>query len=373
MGAHFLESPCGASDTLAAWGDVGLRRMRVLIDTTYARRAPFSGTGIYVRRLCAELAELDGVELIEVANDRRHPPAGGGLGSVRNLASDLRWTMSELPRLARRAGADLIHHPLPAHAPRAGVPQVITVTDLAYEVLPGHFHRGFRLYSHHHHRAAGRTADAVICISHTTATDVRSIWGVRPDRIRVALLGPGQDLEPTGQMQGTEPTHFLYVGDNEPRKNLETLLSAYALYRARAGASPPLELILAGSASAQQDGVRLERRPSATRLAELYGGAAALVHPSLHEGFGLTPVEAMRVGTPVLAARSPGITEVCADAVLYADPHDPSSFAAAMAELALDSALRAELRERGRRRAAEFSWAKCARAHVDAYSLALRL
>jgi glycosyltransferase involved in cell wall biosynthesis len=73
----------------------------------------------------------------------------------------------------------------------------------------------------------------------------------------------------------------------------------------------------------------------------------------------------------VLAARSPGITEVCADAVRYADPHDPSSFAAVLAELAPDPALRRELGERGRRRAAEFSWAKCARAHVDAYSLAL--
>jgi glycosyltransferase involved in cell wall biosynthesis len=169
------------------------------------------------------------------------------------------------------------------------------------------------------------------------------------------------------------PTHFLYVGDNEPRKNLDTLLSAYVLYRASARAGAPLELILAGSASARLDGVRLEPRPSAARLAELYGGAAALIHPSLHEGFGLTPAEAMRMGTPVLAARSPGIVEVCGDAVLYADPHDPSSFAAAMAELARDPALRGELRERGRRRAAEFSWLRCARAHVAAYSLALGL
>ncbi|MDQ6607998.1 MAG: glycosyltransferase family 4 protein [Actinomycetota bacterium] len=347
--------------------------MRVLIDTTFARRAPLSGTGIYVNRLLSELAELDGVEPIEVANIRRRPPAGGGPGSLRNLGGDIWWATAELPRLARRSRADLIHHPLPAHSPGAGIRQLITVTDLAYEVLPGHFDRGFRLYSHHHHRAAARAADAVICISHTTATDVRRIWGVRPDRIAVALLGPGQDLPPGAGAPAAAPTHFLYVGDNEPRKNLETLLTAYALYRAGGAAGPPLGLILAGSASARMAGVRVEPRPSAARLAGLYRGAAALIHPSLHEGFGLTPLEAMRIGTPVLAARSPGITEVCADAVRYADPRDPAGFATAMAELALDRGLRAELRERGRRRAAEFSWSGCARAHVDAYSLALHL
>ena len=68
--------------------------MRVLIDTTYARRAPFSGTGVYIRRLCDELAAVDGVELIQVANERRRPPAGGGIGSIRNLLGDLRWTVA---------------------------------------------------------------------------------------------------------------------------------------------------------------------------------------------------------------------------------------------------------------------------------------
>jgi alpha-1,3-rhamnosyl/mannosyltransferase len=250
------------------------------------------------------------------------------------------------------------------------MPQVITVTDLAYEVLPDHFDRGFRLYSHHRHRAAARAAAVVICISETTAADVGSIWGVPSERIAVALLGPGQELSSADESSAAaDPRHFLYVGDNEPRKNLAVLLAAYQRYAERA--QQPLELVLAGSASARAPGVRLEPDPGPARLAELYRGAAALVHPSLHEGFGLTPLEAMRIGTPVLAARSPGITEVCADAVRYADPRDPDSFAAAMSELAQDPALRLDLRERGRRRAAEFSWAKCARAHLAAYSLAI--
>jgi glycosyltransferase involved in cell wall biosynthesis len=342
--------------------------VRVLIDTTYAHRAPFSGTGVYIRRLCEELSALDRVELVQVANRRRRPPAGGGAGSVRNVLGDLRWTLLELPRLARRHRAELIHHPLPAWIPLVRIPQVITVVDLAFERLPRHFDRGFALYAHTTHRAAARAAKVVVCISETTAADARELWHVPAERIVVAPLGPGQELRPTASDR-PPPSHFLYVGDNEPRKNLPVLLEAYAAYRS--DVPTPLDLVLAGSAAAQAPGVIPVSSPSAAVLHDLYRQAAALVHPSLYEGFGLTAVEAMVLGTPVLAARSPGIVEICADAVRYADAGDPQSFARGMAELAANPGLRDELAARGRRRAERFSWAACARAHEDAYSLAL--
>ena len=341
--------------------------MRVLLDTTYSRRAPYSGTAIYLRCLEGALAAVQDVEVAGASNHRRHPPAGGGLGSARNLLADTWWAAVRLPWLARGLGADLIHHPLPAMAPWAPVPQVITVLDLAFERLPDHFDRRYRIYAHHRHRAAARAARAVICISETTAADVSALWGVPAERVVVAPLGPGQMVRVNHS--GQSPQHFLYVGDAEPRKNVQVLLAAYSSYREQV--SDPLELVLAGSASAVGAGVRTERAPSSQRLAELYAAAAALVHPSLYEGFGLTPLEAMTVGTPVLAARSPGVTEVCADAALYADPTDAGAFAAAMIEIAGDPALRHDLATRGSIRAAHFSWADCARRHVDAYSLAL--
>jgi len=345
--------------------------MRVLLDTTYARRAPHSGTAIYLRQLQRALAELGALDVSAASNQRRGAPAGGGLGSVRNLLIDAWWSWIALPGVARANRADLIHHPLPARAPMARVPQVVTVHDLAFERVPGEFDSRFRAYARRTHRAAARAASVVICISETTAADVRSLWGVPVERIVVAPLGPGQELSATlGAGHEGEPTHFLYVGDAEPRKNLGVLLAAYARYRERV--QRPLELVLAGSADADGAGIRVERSPSSTRLAELYAAAAALVHPSLYEGFGLTPLEAMSIGTPVVAARSPGLTEVCGRAAVYADPHDPEAFAIAMTQIAADSTLREELAERGRARAGGFSWSQCAQRHLDAYSLALR-
>lgn len=340
--------------------------MRVVLDTTFALRGA-SGTGVYLVRLAAALRDL-GVDVVEVADERRRPPGGGGVRSARNFARDLWWTEVALPARAHEAGADLVHHPLPAAALVARIPQVVTVHDVAFERLPDYFDPRFREYARRAHRAAARYAACVVCVSETTARDVRALWGVPAERIVVALHGPGQEPAP-GSLERGSPRHFLYVGDDEPRKNLAALRAGYRLYRE--AAADPLPLVLAGSAEARDDGIRVERRPEAGRLADLYADAAALVHPSLYEGFGLTPLEAMTAGTPVLAARSPGVSEVCGDAVRYVDPRDPPAWAAAMAELAESSELRRDLAERGRRQAAGFSWARSARAHVEAYTLAL--
>ncbi len=347
--------------------------MRVLLDTTFAARAPYSGTAVYLERLQAACSQLDGLEIVPACNKRRGAPAGGGLGSVRNLLADRWWTGVELPRLARELHADVIHHPLPAKGAKGkgpAVPQVVTVHDLAFERLPQCFSAAFRIYAHHNHRAAAAAASAVICVSETTAADVRALWGVADGRIVVALHGAGQE---PGRILGTmprpPPEHFLYVGDDEPRKSLPTLLAAYRTYRE--SAVDPWDLVLAGSCAASGQGVRIEPQPGAERLARLYAGAIALVHPSLYEGFGLPALEAMSAGTPVIAARSPGLSEVCGAAACYADPGDSGSLAARMREVVTSEPLRRQLTQRGLARASQFSWASCARAHLETYSLAL--
>jgi glycosyltransferase involved in cell wall biosynthesis len=330
----------------------GSALMRVLIDTTYVRRAPESGTAVYLDRLIAELGE----DAAPVWNRRRAGPAGGGVGSWRNLVADRYWEEVELPRLARAHGAAVIHHPLPARTHRRrGARVVITVHDLAFERLPEMFDPRFRRYASRAHRAAARAADAVICVSEATARDVRELWGVPAERIVVALHGPGQELPALPRAE--KPEHFLYVGDAEPRKDLGTLLAAHERYRAEVADALPL--VLAGAAG---------ETAGPERLAELYAGAAALVHPSLYEGFGMTLLEAMAAGVPVIAARTPGAVEVCGDAARWCEPRSVDQFAEAMATIGGG----AELAERGRARVAGFSWAASARAHRAAYSLALR-
>jgi glycosyltransferase involved in cell wall biosynthesis len=373
--------------------------MRVLLDTTYARRGP-SGTGVYIERLAAAL-RAEGVEVVEAANERRPQPAGGGIGSARNLARDQEWTQVELPRRARDAHADVIHHPLPALAIKAPCPQVVTIHDLAFERLPDCFSPGYRRYASLTHRIAARNAQAVICVSETTRRDARARWGLDDKKIVVALHGPGQEPKLVAAVRAE---HFLYIGDDEPRKNLALLLDAYARYRAAAGGAggaggvggagglggagegrgagtggragargargpDPLPLVLAGRATAAQDGVRCEPEPN---LAKLLNGAAALVHPSLHEGFGLTPLEAMYAGVPVIAARSPGITETCGDAARYVDPYDAQALANELSVVATEPKQRTDLARKGRERAHGFSWQASARAHIAAYTLALK-
>ncbi len=191
--------------------------MRVMIDATYAERAPFSGTGVYIERITSALARLEEVDVEPVVNARRRPPAGGGAGSLRNLATDRWWTAFQLPALARRARADVLHHPLPAFARWSSVPQVVTVHDLAFERVPQHFDRRYRRYAQLSHRGAALAAHAIVCVSEATALDVRLLWGAEPERIVVSHLGPGQEVPELER----RPKHFLYVGDDEPRKNVD--------------------------------------------------------------------------------------------------------------------------------------------------------
>ena len=259
----------------------------------------------------------------------------------------------------------MVHHPLPALSRGLTLPQVVTLHDAAFASHPEGYGRAWRLIDGRLHARAVRRADAVVCVSDSTAGEAAALLGAQPERLVVARHGPGQAL-PSSQ-RPEQPRHFLYVGDAEPRKDVPGLLDAYAAYRA--GAERPLGLVLAGRAASLDgaDGVRGEPDPSAERLAELLAGAAALVHPARHEGFGLTLLEAMSAGTPVVAVANEGVREIAGDAALLTSS---DGLADAMAGVAGDSALRERLGRAGAERAAGFSWEESARRHVEAYTLA---
>lgn len=341
--------------------------MRVLIDTSYAARGA-SGTGVYIERLVEALAKVDGIEPVAVRRRRRPRPGGRNpLRSAANALLDLGWLHLGLPRAARAALADVVHHPLPAYSRRIGAAQVATVHDVAFARLGGSYHPLWRALARRSYLAAARRCAALVCVSEATARDVEEMLGAQPSRVVVAHHGPGQIRDGTERSAVPADGHLLFVGDAEPRKNLAGLLAAYADYRS--GAAQPARLVLAGAsaAAAGDPGVSGRPRPGADELASLMRGARALVHPSLHEGFGLTLLEAMALGVPVVAVASPGAREVCGDAALLVQPE---GLAEAIARVAADGELRAQLARGGSERARRFSWDASALAHRQAYSLA---
>jgi glycosyltransferase involved in cell wall biosynthesis len=346
--------------------------VRVLVDTSFAGRGP-SGTAVYIERLTEALRARGQVEVVEARRQRRPAPGrsrkhAGVVWSAVNALLDVAWVQVALRLKARRACADVIHHPLPAWMWRASCAQVITVHDVAFEHLPEGFGRIWRALARRRHRAAARRAGAIICVSRAAAADAVGILGADPELVFVAPHGPGQAL-PLDAAGGGEPSHFLYVGDDEPRKRVPALVEAHQRYAA--GRSDALPLVLAGTAARRANGRPLlvgEPQVDADRLRELLAGAAALVHPSADEGFGLTLAEAMASGVAVLAVRNPGTHELCGPAALLVEPDE---LADGMGRLHDESEFRSELARRGRERARRLSWDESARLHEEAYARAL--
>jgi glycosyltransferase involved in cell wall biosynthesis len=284
----------------------------------------------------------------------------------------------------RSAGLDMLHTPdfIPPRPRDWG--RVITVHDLAFLRFPWTVTGESRRYYGGIFRAV-READAVIAVSHATARDLVELADAAPEKTHVIHEGVDDGLAPmdpdearhgVAQRFGVEGRYALFVGTLEPRKNVPTLLRAFAqLHR-----DFPVRLVLAGARGwlsedifrtlrdlALADGVAFLGPVPPEELRPLYCGAEVLVLPSLYEGFGLPPLEAMACGTPVVVSAAGALPEVVGDAGLVVNPEDPDDLAAALGWVLGNPAFQAELARRGLRRAEEFSWERAARETLAIY------
>ena len=346
------------------------------IDASRMAWARRTGTEQYTAHLLEAIAHVEGSRGLRLYFNRLPQPRPEWLAGldVRVMPFPRLWTHVRLSWEMARRPPDLLFvpaHVLPLVRPRR---TVVTVHDLGYLYFPQAHTRRQRLELHLSTAWNARVATRVLVSSAATKADLVRHYRTPPERIHVVPFGVEPRFRPTPEpaalaRYNLPPRYLLYLGTLQPRKNLERVLEAYA---GLPGDAPPL--VLAGAR-----GWYFERIAAAIATLGLgervllpgyiadedvpavLTAAAALVYPSLFEGFGLPALEAMACGTAVVAARTSALPEVVGEAGLLVDPLSGEEIAAAMQRLLQDEALRSELGRRGRERAALFTWDRCAR------------
>jgi glycosyltransferase involved in cell wall biosynthesis len=269
--------------------------------------------------------------------------------------------------------------------PLRGVPTVLTVHDLIFRHLPEHHKVLNRWYLNATLPLYCRRADHIIAVSKATRDDIIASYQVPEKKITVVpeAAAPQFQPQPPERVARVRADHrlpeayVLYVGTIEPRKNLIRLLDAWAaLYQAHE--APPLVIVgkhgwlsdnfyAALAKNPCREAVRFTGYVADEDLPAIFAAAMVFAFPSLYEGFGLPPLEAMACGTPVVCSKRSSLPEVVGDAALTVDPSDTDALRAALRRLLRDAELRAELRARGLRQAARFSWTRAARETLAVY------
>jgi glycosyltransferase involved in cell wall biosynthesis len=287
-------------------------------------------------------------------------PAGR---SMPRRAAAMAFAATSPPPLRRQLELDrldAIHFPLSVMLPPVSrPPAVTTVLDVQHELYPRFFSRAELAYRRVVYGWTVRRSRIVITISEHARQGLVERLGLEPERVRAIHLGIDHERFRPGDEDREE--FLFYPALGWPHKNHATLFAAFALLRAR---RPGLRLVLTGYEGTVPDGAEARGRVPADELLSLYRRAAALVFPSLYEGFGQPPLEAMACGCPVACSNAASLPEVVGDAARLFDPESPENMATAVEEVLDDPD---EWARRGLERAKLFSWDACARAHEGVY------
>ena len=352
--------------------------MRIVVDVAPLSH-PRTGVGNYIRGSLAGLAAVGGHELVafapaSAAGRRQIEGALAGVDAERRLpvlpaahAVRTLWSRAGFPPAEWVAGRfDVLHFSDWMFPPQRSGLRSTMIHDLVPLHHPEWVHPRTRRMHGAKYRHAARSCDVVMVNSRFTADDVERTLGVPAERIHVAHPGLEAHFRADGERSDLGGPYILTVATLEPRKNLQTLVDAYAQLE-----ELDLSLAVVGAAgwgaqpSLDRPGVVRLGYTQPEELAALYRGAAVVVYPSLFEGFGMPIVEAMACGVPVVASAHPSLDEASGDAAVRADPRDPGALAQAIRDALAQATA---LVERGRAHAARFTWEATARAHLAAWA-----
>jgi glycosyltransferase involved in cell wall biosynthesis len=370
--------------------------MRVAIDI---RRAADYGFGTYIRNIVNQLGRIDRTTSYLLIGQRQHLNQFERLPQNFELLDHAHGYISwrahvELPWLLRERKVDILHVPWLFAPILVPMRLVITVHDLSDVMdrqpgVPPLIQAGARLFA----RVAARRADHIFTVSHSTKREVARTFHVPESRISVVYNAVEErflsdplpaDADRILERHAVDGPYVLYAGATKPQKNLPRLIEAFAVAKAELAAEDPdfaqLKLLIIGEAPARHAELRSAVVRARVRedvrflgflpqpiLRVFYARAEAFLFPSLYEGFGLPPLEAMAHGTPVLTSNVSSLPEVFRDAALLVNPENVFDIARGIRQILTDRELRETLTRSGYVRARSLSWRQAAEQVRETY------
>lgn len=358
-----------------------------------------TGIGHYTLELARSLALLSRADEFELISpfpfheelSKETLPANLRLRESRAGLLGKRWWTVGLPLEMRRKGYALFHgtnYDIPLWS---GSPAVVTIHDLSVLLLPQMHERRIVKRARRRLPIMARRATAVITATEAGRREVCEHLKVRPERVFVTPYAPRKRFRPVPRAEAEEVTRrlgledgfLLFVGTIEPRKNLVTLMRALEEISRSTDLRPQLvvtgregwltdELFSYIKRSGLRERLHFTGYLSEEELAALYTACAVFIYPSLYEGFGLPPLEAMACGAPVVTSRIPSIAEVVDSAARLVEPTDSTALARSIIHLLQDKGERERLSIAGRERASQFSWEKTAEQTWNVYQQAFQ-
>ncbi len=369
--------------------------MHIVID---GRRYHDFGIGTYVRNLTRALARLDQKNrytlIVRPGDAENITSLGPNFATAVYDRTDTEILHNvTFPYFLRSFKADLFHIPLNSVAWWMPKPYVVTIHDMSTLLYPVHARDIRRTIQEERYRRGALRAARVITVSHSTRRDIENVLHVPSDRIRTIYSAPDPAFvdgdgaqEPDRQVLDRYSIHYpfiLYAGTIRAQKNIPRLIEAFAVLRSDLEHRPEfrdLRLIIIGDELSRYPAVR--RAAAATRMEHLvrflgfvpletlrvfYRAASVFAFPSLYEGFGLAPLEAMACGTPVVASDLPSLVEAVGEAAELVSPDNVFDIARGLREVLLDSERRARLRAAGLAQSRRFDWGATAREVLTVY------